>query len=285
MCLHSYIFRFLLDISVKMCYNESIFKTKESIMKFLFFGDIVGEAGVSHVQQNMARLRDRYRPDFILANGENAAPYNGITPKIAEELRFMGVDVITLGNHAFNQRNIIPYLEDCDFIVRPANLPRNAPGQGYATVKTPYGDVCVIAMMGQIGFNTDNPYDTVNRIMDREKADYYVVDFHADMTSEKCAMGYYLDGRASAVIGTHTHIQTADARFLPKGTAYITDVGMCGAQESILGVTPEPILERFTTGVNAHMIQSTEPQMINALFFDTENRRIERIYDVEGVSV
>lgn len=247
-------------------------------MKFLCLGDVVGETGLRAVKKGLPDLIKRYKSDFVVVNGENANNYNGISADDARELHFCGADVITGGNHIFRQKSIYPLLDEEDFIIRPANFPSSAPGSGFTEIKTPFGTVAVINLIGQINTDAvDNPFTQADRILEKLEADFILVDMHAEATSEKRALGFYLDGKVTAVFGTHTHIQTADEQFLPKGTAYITDLGMCGAHNSVLGVKAECVIEKFRTRMPVVFEKATEDVRLDGIFVDTDNKKIERI--------
>ncbi len=247
-------------------------------MKVLFIGDIVGRAGADRLKANMKKLVSEYPSDIVVANAENVNPKNGITPAEAESLHFAGVDVITLGNHAFRQQSIYGFLDDCPYIVRPANYPSRSPGKGAVTVRTPKGDVTVVSLAGQVNLDpADNAFYAADKIVNEYKDTFIIIDFHAEATSEKKALGYYLDGRVGCVFGTHTHVQTADERFLPEGTAYITDVGMTGSSESVLGAKKNQAIARFMTREFVPLEQEDVSPEINAVYADTENKQIVRI--------
>ncbi|MDF2685898.1 MAG: ymdB [Clostridia bacterium] len=249
-------------------------------MKILFIGDIVGETGFDLLKSGgLDNIIKEHDINFVIANGENINKYNGITAKEAEDLHYTGVDVITTGNHAFRHKSIYSFLDDSDYIIRPANLPHTAAGKGFTTINTPYGKIGVINLMGQVEMDpVDNPFHTADKLLSQMKdCKYIFVDFHAEATSEKKAMGYYLDGRVTGVFGTHTHIQTADEQILPQGTAYITDVGMTGPQDSVLGVKKELAIQRFTTRMYTLLEQTTECAAINAIVVDVEKKKIFRI--------
>lgn len=219
-------------------------------MKILFIGDISGRPGRNAVKALLPKIIERYKIDFVIANGENAAGGFGITEDVAKELYGLGISIITSGNHIWDKRDIIPYLEKDDRLLRPLNYPEGVPGYGSAVLSVPGGhQVGVINLSGRVymGILIDDPFRTGLKAVEkmREKTNIILVDFHAEATSEKIAMGYYLDGKVSAVIGTHTHVQTADEKMLPEGTAFITDVGMTGPADSIIGVKKEQVIERF----------------------------------------
>jgi hypothetical protein len=218
-------------------------------MNILFIGDIVGSPGRRAVEEILPRLVDQYFIDLVVGNGENASGGLGITPAVADQLLNNGIDLLTSGNHIWKHKEIQAYLADTDRLLRPANYPPESPGRGYAIVETAAGEpVAVINLEGRVFMNPlDCPFRTVDRILNDlpQEVKVIVVDMHAEATSEKQAMGWFLDGRVSAVVGTHTHIQTADARVLPGGTGYLTDAGMTGPVDSVIGMRREIILERF----------------------------------------
>ena len=222
-------------------------------MKILFIGDIVGKPGRGLTRTGVASVVDRHGIDLVVANVENAAGGNGITREIGDAIRDQGVDVMTSGNHVWDKREALDYIELEPRLIRPANFPAGAPGSGHVVVKTRTGDpVAVINVMGRVFMAPlDNPFTVVLEAIAvvRDEARIILVDFHAEATSEKIAMGWHLDGQVTAVLGTHTHVQSADARVLPDGTAYITDVGMTGPHDSVIGVDKRVVLSRFLTGM------------------------------------
>ena len=215
-------------------------------VKILAVGDVCGEPGLSFLDRRLKDIRRELGVDFVVVNGENANVV-GITPKQADAILRAGADVITLGNHTWTRTELQPYLEERRRILRPANFAPQCPGKGISVYQTEFGDVCVLNLMGRFTLdgNTDNPFVIADGYMEEIREKIILVDFHAEGTSEKRAMGYLLDGRASAVWGTHTHVQTSDACVLPKGTGYITDLGMTGAAESVLGIDPEQSIGKF----------------------------------------
>lgn len=218
----------------------------------LFIGDVVAEPGRRTLAGLLPKLREEHEPDFIVVNGENAAGGMGITPKTADEIFALGVDAITLGNHAYRHREVFPYLDSGKPIVRCANQHVSNPGKGTVIVESGNLRLGVINLIGQYGQDNDgNPFDVADRLVRELSAqtDLLLVDFHAEMTSEKVAMGWHLDGRVTAVVGTHTHIPTADARVLPGGSAYCTDVGMTGSRAGVIGVVKEAIVTKMRTGM------------------------------------
>ena len=224
-------------------------------MRVLFLGDVVGRSGRSGVIEALPSLRERYRLDFVVVNGENVAGGFGITEAILVELLDAGADVVTSGNHVFDQRETIAFIERYDRLLRPINYPLGTPGKGVGLFKARNGaEVLVINAMGRVFMaDLDDPFRAVEKELEacglKSSADAILVDFHAEATSEKEAMGFFVDGRASAVIGTHTHVPTADEQILPRGTAYISDVGMCGDFNSVLGMDKEEPLTRFLTKI------------------------------------
>jgi metallophosphoesterase (TIGR00282 family) len=217
-------------------------------MRVLFIGDVVGSPGRKGLRETMPSLREAHSPDLIIVNGENSAGGMGITERTANDLFSAGTGVITTGNHVYRHREAYDFLEREQRVVRPANYPQANPGRGYTVVEVDGVRVGVINLSGGVGLKVArSPFDSVDVILDRIEADAVIVDFHAEVTSEKVAMGWHLDGRVAAVLGTHTHVPTADGRVLPKGTAFISDVGMTGARTSVLGVKPEQALASLVT--------------------------------------
>jgi len=220
-------------------------------MRFLFLGDVVGRPGRVAVQERLPRLREQWQLDCVVINGENAAGGFGITEAICDELLAAGADAVTLGNHSWDQREALVFIERQDRLVRPANYPKGTPGRGAAVIEARNGArVLVVNVLGRIYMDAlDDPFQALERELSAcplgEVADAVIVDFHAEATSEKQAAGYFLDGRASLVVGTHTHVPTADARILPAGTAYLSDAGMCGDYDSVLGMQKEEPIRRF----------------------------------------
>ncbi len=218
-------------------------------MIILFFADIVGKPGREALISKLPLLKDRYAADAIVANGENVTDGKGIKPAHAEALLNAGVDVITTGNHVWKQRETLRYLDEQPRLVRPYNFLESNPGRGVTVVDTAAGRLGVINLSGHLYlYPARSPFEVVGEALEQlHGVRNVLVDLHAEATSEKVAMGWYLDGEVSAVVGTHTHVRTGDAHILPKGTAYITDVGMCGPRDSVMGVKKELVLERFLT--------------------------------------
>ena len=253
-------------------------------MLILAIGDIVGKPGRKAVSQLLPGLRQQYGLKLIIANGENAAGGIGLTPETAQELLDAGVDVITSGNHIWAQKEIFPYLEGQMPIVRPLNYPPGVPGRGYITL----GPVAVVNIMGRtfIG-NLDCPFQAMDKLLAKLKQPVIIVDFHAEATSEKVAMGRYLDGRVSAVLGTHTHVGTIDTQILAGGTAYVTDIGMTGPTDSVIGDDVDAVIQRFLTGVHHRLSVGKGKPVLNAVMVDIDDasgraRSIERIYREVG---
>jgi metallophosphoesterase (TIGR00282 family) len=219
-------------------------------VRVLFIGDIVGKPGRRGLARVLPRLRDRHSPDLVVANGENSAGGLGITERTANDIFGAGVDVITTGNHVYRHREFYDYLDRAERVVRPANYPHSSPGRGHTIVEAAGRRVAIINLSGALGLRVArSPFAEADALLERlaDDADVFLVDFHAEVSSEKVAMGWHLDGRVAAVFGTHTHVPTADARVLPGGTAHISDAGMTGARDSVLGVKWQQALESFRT--------------------------------------
>lgn len=223
-----------------------------SSLKFLFIGDIVGQNGLDIFLKWLPIIKNKYSIDSIIVNGENSAKNGkGITAKIAEQLKSAGVDVITSGNHIWENREIYDYLNKSDFLLRPANFPADCPGKGYVVYQVKNNFIAVMNLQGRVFMreNLDCPFRKAESLLTllRTKTNIILVDFHAEASSEKLALGNYLDGKISLFCGTHTHIQTSDEKILPNGTAYITDLGFCGAHNSIIGMEKDSIITKFIT--------------------------------------
>jgi len=251
-------------------------------MLILAIGDIIGKPGRSAVSKLLPRLRHEYGMDVVIANGENAAGGIGLTPDTAQELLAVGVDILTSGNHIWAQKEIIPYLDGEMPILRPLNYPPGVPGRGYIV----RNGALVVNLIGRtfIG-NFDCPFRGMDQLLAelKPRPPVIIVDFHAEATSEKVAMGRYLDGRVSAVLGTHTHVGTIDAQVLPKGTAYVTDIGMTGPIDSIIGDDAEMVLQRFLTALPHRLSVGTGKVMLNAILVKVDDKSgrsvsIERLY-------
>lgn len=259
----------------------------KSVLRILMIGDIIGKPGRRAVRSIVGDLRREHSIDMVIANGENVAGGFGITLDTAYELLESGVDVITSGNHIWDQKEIIPHLDEGLPILRPANYP-DAPGRGYLIQE----DVMVMNLMGRVFMPAlDCPFRTASRLLKESGREdvpgVIIVDFHAEATSEKQAMGWYLDGRVSAVLGTHTHVGTVDGRIMPKGTAYLSDVGMTGPVESVIGSEPEAVLTRFLTGMPHRLAVAGGPVKMNSVLLDIDTetgkaRSIERLDIMES---
>jgi metallophosphoesterase (TIGR00282 family) len=242
-------------------------------MRVLFIGDVVGGPGRRALTSALPRLRERLGPDLVIANGENAAGGVGITERTAADIYAAGVDVITTGNHVYRHRDVYAFLDTTDRVIRPANYMAGNPGKGHLVIEK--GDLRwgVINLSGSVGLQAArSPFLEADRILGELEADLVVVDFHAEVTSEKVAMGWHLDSRVLAVLGTHTHVPTADGRVLPGGTAYITDVGMTGSRAGVIGVKKEQVLERFLTQMPVKFESADEDVWLMGCLVDSGDR-------------
>ena len=243
-------------------------------MRLLFIGDVCGKAGRAGLAASLPDLRDEHAPDIVVANGENSAGGVGITEKTARELLDMGIDVITTGNHVYKHREVYGFLEGSDRIVRPANYAHANPGRGHTIVEVAERRVAVVNLSGGVMLDVArSPFHEAEALLSRleGEADVVIVDFHAEVTSEKVAMGWYLDGRVAAVLGTHTHVPTADFRVLPGGTAFISDVGMTGSKNGVLGANREQVLERFLTQMPVRFDSAEGDVWINSVVVDVRD--------------
>ena len=256
-------------------------------MRILFVGDVFGQPGREALAGWLPGVREERAVDFVIVNGENAANGAGITSKIALRLLSGGVDVLTTGNHVWRQREVYSFLSRDDRIVRPANYPAGSPGRGLTVRPAADGtEVAVINLAGDLFMNTGmSPFRIVDRLVEEagQLAQTILVDLHAEATSEKVAMGHHLDGRVTAVLGTHTHVQTSDARVLPGGTAYMTDVGMTGPLESVIGVRTDIIVRRFLTDLPAQFEVADGPVRLNAALIAVAGGRAVSIEALEVV--
>ena len=248
-------------------------------MKILTIGDVVGRRAIEYLSGKLRKTAAALGADLVVCNGENASEIHGLSLRDAEALLDCGVDLITLGNHAFGSRDIYSYLDDnTDRIIRPANYPAACPGVGYTTLEVSGLKILCMNLSGTAFMDPlDNPFTVVDRILDREKGDYDIalLDFHAEATSEKLAMGYHLDGRVQIVFGTHTHVPTADCQILPKGCGFVTDLGMSGPKRSVLGIKPADSLNIFLGGLPRRHEEAEGSCKINAVLFtiDTEKKK------------
>ncbi len=241
-------------------------------MKILILGDIVSNIGSEHVRKILPSLKRERGINFCIANGENSAAGNGITPSSAQFLFDSGIDIITTGNHVYRRKEIYDFLDERLDIVRPANYYEYNPGRGYAVADLGRVKIGVINLAGSTSMDAvDNPFRVCEKVLDKiSDCKIKIVDFHAETTSEKRAMGFFLDGKVSCVFGTHTHVQTADEQILPHGTAYITDVGMCGVKDSVLGVDKDIIVNKFYDGMPAFFNAAKGDCMINGIIVDVD---------------
>ena len=250
----------------------------------LFVGDLVGGLGRRTFLGLLPELRERYAPTFVVVNAENVAGGLGITPKIADELLGAGVDAITLGNHAYHRKEIYPYLDEQPRIVRPANYLRSQPGRGHCVVERDGVRLGVVNLSGNLYLKAGRPaFVEIENVLGQldGRADHVIVDMHAEATSEKVGLGWYLDGRVTAVVGTHTHVPTADARVLPGGTAYITDVGMTGPRGGVIGVRKEQAIESLRTHMSVRFDTSPDDPWLNGVVIRaSQSLRAERIDQV-----
>lgn len=248
-------------------------------MRILFVGDVVGRPGRDAVAALLPTLRDELQVDLAIVNGENAAGGAGLTAEIARELQASGADVVTSGNHVWDQRQFANEIESLDFVLRPINLPANNPGRGSLVAK----GVLVVNAIGRTFMNpAGDPFQALDALLATDVPPLRVLDWHAEATSEKLAMGWHLDGRVTAVVGSHTHVPTADARVLPKGTALVCDTGMVGPRDSILGMRTEVIVERFRTGMPMRFEVADGPVVFGSVLIDADDatgkaRSIERV--------
>ncbi len=242
------------------------------IYHILAVGDVVGEQGIRHLERHLRSFKKLRAIHFTVVNGENASGV-GVMPEQVEQLYCAGADVVTLGNHTFGKQQIARRLEEDAYLLRPANYTGRAPGRGYGIFDCGHIQIGVMNLIGRCGldFNADNPFTTADRLLKGEKGLFTLVDFHAEATSEKLAMGYYLDGRVSAIWGTHTHVPTADEQILPKGTGYISDLGMTGPIRSVLGVRPEQSIENFLGGVPGRYQTADGPCKMQGVVFSLDS--------------
>ena len=236
--------------------------------KVLAVGDVVGNPGLDRICHSLRKLKRQTCADFVIVNGENAAVV-GMTPRQGEEILDAGADVITMGNHTFGKRELVDYLDDCPQVIRPANYAPQTPGRGYGIFDTKAGPAAVVDLIGRcnMDYGPDNPFLMAEKIIKNLDTKLIFVEIHAEATSEKLAMGYMLDGRVSAVWGTHTHVPTADAQVLPKGTGYVTDLGMTGPKPSVLGIRPELSIAKFRGDLTSRYQWAEGPTKLEAVLF------------------
>lgn len=236
----------------------------------MFIGDIYGSPGRAMLEEYLPSLKNKYKPQIIVVNGENSAGGRGITEKIYKKFLSLGVHVVTMGNHTWDQKEIFEFIDDANYLVRPANYPENNPGTGIVYVNYNGQEIAVINLQGRTFLTPVNdPFKVIDQLIveAKKRTNIIFLDFHAEATSEKLALAWYLDGQISAMVGTHTHVQTADERILPKGTGYITDAGMTGPYNGIIGVDREIIIQRFKTGLPARFEVAKGPKQLNGVLF------------------
>lgn len=241
--------------------------------RLLAVGDIVAPSGCAYLCRQLPELQRRYEIDFTVVNGENASML-GLTPQQAEDIFDAGADVITMGNHTWGRRELVPYAKSCPNLLRPANYAPQAPGHGWGIFETDFGDVAVIDLIGRCGmdYTPENPFLQVERILQRIETKLIFVELHAEATSEKLAMGHMLDGQVSAVWGTHTHVPTADNQILPKSTGFVTDLGMTGPKNSILGIRPDLSVARFRGNLTGRYQPAPGPGKLEGVVFTLDER-------------
>lgn len=256
-------------------------------MKLLLIGDIFGISGRKMITECLPELRSKYGINFIVANGENIAHGNGITQNYYKFLLENHVNVVTLGNHSFANHDIFNFIDEAKNLIRPLNMPKNVPGKGYVTIKYNQLSITIFQVMGRTFMNSslDCPFEKTEELLKKVKSDIYICDFHGEATSEKIAFALYFDGRINVVVGTHTHVQTNDAHLLPKGTIYMTDLGMTGPLDGVIGVNPEPIIKRFLTGLPVrHIPMESGRNQFNGLIVEiNESTHKVTNYDIVNV--
>ncbi|MFP4177654.1 MAG: TIGR00282 family metallophosphoesterase [Acholeplasmataceae bacterium] len=247
-------------------------------MRILFIGDLYGRVGVDMLLESLPELKEKHRPNLTIVNGENAANGRGISKAIYKELMSAGVHAVTMGNWVFGRRDLLDYIDGSN-IIRPLNFP-DAPGRGYLVIDYNATRVMVVNVLGRtfMNPNMNSPFSVVDDLLAAVEADYTLIDIHAEATSEKVAFGHYFDGRVDCIVGTHTHVPTADNRRLPNGTIYMTDVGMTGPLDGVIGVKKEIVIERFTKGFSTKNEVASGPRQLNGILIDLENRTSERIH-------
>jgi metallophosphoesterase (TIGR00282 family) len=268
--------------------GSSFFIERGLNMKVLFIGDIVGSPGREMVFDYLPRLKKKYTPDVVIANGENAASGRGITKAIFDDLLRTGVDVVTMGNHTWDQKEIYDFIDDTDYLIRPANFSDEAPGKGMTTISRNGVTLSIINLHGRTFLPPHgDPFEKAEELIAEAKeiSPLIFVDFHAEATSEKIAMGWHLDGKASVVVGTHTHVQTADDRILPGGTAYLTDAGMTGPYDEILGMKKEDVIYRFRTNLPVRFeVPKKGRAQLNGLYVELDDRTGKALH-VERIAI
>ncbi len=251
-------------------------------LRIMAVGDVVGKSGLEYIKSNLWRIRKEENADIVIVNGENSAPGNGITKASADTLFMSGADIITTGNHVFRRNEVYSYLDDNEKILRPANYPKSVPGFGYGIFGFSGIKVLIMNLLGTVYMESmESPFETAERILLREKGSYdiAVCDIHAEATSEKMAFAHHFDGRIQIVFGTHTHVQTADARILNNGTGYITDLGMTGPYDSVLGVKKETVIKKFVEKMPVRFDEADGKAFFNAAVFDidTDTKKVTAV--------
>lgn len=252
------------------------------VMKILVVGDIVGKTGINKLKECLPNLIKKHEIDFVIVNGENSADGMGLTEKLYKDILKTNVDIVTMGNHTWGKKEIFSFIDD-EHIIRPANYSKNNPGKGYQIFEKNGKKIAVINLIGRVtmGVLSENPFLVVKEIINKIKntVDIIIVDFHAEATAEKIALGYYLDGDATIIFGTHTHVQTADEKILPKGTAYITDIGMTGPKDSVIGMDIKASIKRFETSLpEKYKIAEGEGMFNSCLFIvDDKTNKVKKI--------
>lgn len=263
-------------------------------MRVLFIGDVVGKTGRRMVSQQVRRLRETRQINLVVANGENAAGGNGLTHDVLDELLSQGIDVLTSGNHIFDKKEIFQFIDDVPQVLRPLNMPEGTPGRGYVVVSPGGRPVAVVSLAGRafMPFHYDDPFRAMDTLLEtlQDQVQAILVDFHAETTSEKAALAWYLDGRAAVLVGTHTHVQTADERILPGGLAFLTDLGMTGPLDSVIGVKTELVIQKLKTQMPVRFDTAQGPGQFGALLVDIDDQSgkataIERMLVREGIGV
>ena len=259
----------------KIIFRMRIFKKRGIILKIIAVGDIIGTSGVKELKNRLKKIKEEEKIDFTIVNGENSAEGMGITEKNFNDIISQNVDVVTMGNHTWGKKDIFKFI-DHPKLIRPANYPKGVVGKGYGIYECKNKKIAVINLIGRVYINvlSENPFLVVKDIIKKikDKVDIIIVDFHAEATGEKITMGYYLDGKVTAVFGTHTHVQTADERILPKGTAYISDIGMTGTKNSALGMDVSVALKRFETSLPERYKVASGEGMLNGVIYDIDDK-------------
>ena len=256
-------------------------------MRILAVGDIVGSTGINELKSKLKGIKESENIDFVIVNGENSAEGMGITEKNFNDIISQDVDVVTMGNHTWGKKDIFKFIDNPK-IIRPANYPEGVLGKGYNIYNCKDKKIAVINLIGRVDINilTENPFLEVKKIIQKieKQVDIIIVDFHAEATAEKIALGYYLDGKATIVFGTHTHVQTADEKILPKGTAYITDIGMTGPENSVIGMDINASIKRFETALPEKYKIAEGKCMFNGVIFDIDEK-ISKVVDIKRINI